>query len=94
MKHFIMNYPGDPPENVTLMNRQEFKAAHPRTPWKISDLSTGEVLKEIPIDEDEVICDLCNADPIDTIYVIGTGRGYCGQCAKECVLDYCQEVVQ
>jgi hypothetical protein len=62
MKHYTLNYPGDPPLPVVEMTRQEFLAAHPRYPVTLTNLSTGES-ESYPMGPDEIRCDFCNGDP-------------------------------
>ena len=41
----------------------------------------GEPVKSIPIPDDEIVCDLCNAsiDDLDPVPVIG-GHAFCAEC--------------
>lgn len=88
---YTMLYPGDPPLEVLRMSRAEFLAAHPRRPIEIGTLGPdGEyILKEqIPMAPDEIICDFCNADPGDEVWVYNGMRGYCRACAKQQWFEY------
>jgi len=91
MRFMTMFYPGDPPIPVTEMTRAEFIHHHPRTPYRITDLVTGEYT-EYPVPPDEVVCDSCNGDCGDTVVVLGEGlRGVCLKCAQEDWYPHCKE---
>jgi hypothetical protein len=88
MKTFILRYEDDPPMPVVLMTRPEFLAAYPRRPIRLSSLD-GTRVTEIPVGEDEIACDHCNADPGETIYVYAGLRSYCQKCYEKCWARYC-----
>lgn len=92
MQRFDFRYPGDPPATFVEMTRTEFLRRHPRAPFVITDLTTGE-REELPMGLDEIACDLCSIDPGDTVYVLYYGRGgcrgYCGQCFHSRHARYC-----
>ena len=96
MKIRTMRYPGDPPAKVTEMTRTKFLERHPRQPIRLRDLNTGEILSEESMGADEIWCDLCSADPGETVVeaVWENGsvvRGYCLTCATRSWFPYCSE---
>lgn len=86
MQTFQFQYPGDPVETCYVMNRREFLERFPREPIKVYS-NSGYF--EIPIPEDTIICDACNADPGDDITVVSNSRAYCRPCADRYVMKYC-----
>ena len=88
MKEFTFNYPGDGPKPCLLVNREEFLKLFPRQPIEIRG-ANYQLLDSIPVPPDCIICDCCNEDPKDTIYVVEGSRAYCQECAREYVLPYC-----
>jgi hydrogenase maturation factor HypF (carbamoyltransferase family) len=92
MKTLTMRYPGDPPVKIEKMTREEFLEQHPRRSMIL--VSRGKV-QHIPVDSDCVICDLCNGDPGDVIFVCEGDRrrkplAGCAACAAEHWLPYCK----
>ena len=85
-----MNYPSDPPVRIKEMTRGEFLKECPRTPITLTDMSTG-IVETYPIDPDDIRCDLCNADPGDTVYLHSTNTAYCKVCFLEFHLPYCEK---
>jgi len=88
MRRYTMRYPGDPAMQVMEMSRQEFLEAFPRTPTQLIDLGTGEVLERIEYGPDEIICDLCDGDPGDTVFLVGP-KGICRSCFEKRLKRYC-----
>lgn len=91
MIRYTLLYPGDPPMEVMHMSRGEFLTAYPRQPIRIGTIGLhGEFLLQelIPMQPDEVICDLCGGDPRDEVWVYNGMRGYCRSCAESCWFDH------
>jgi len=89
MKQFTLHYPGDPAIQIFEMTRREFLDAFPRTPTQLIDLSTGQVMEQIEYRPDEIICDLCDADPDDTVFLVGP-KGICRSCFEKRLKRYCK----
>ena len=87
MKKFTFKYPGDTPVDCIKYNRQEFLDMHPRKPTEIWNASG--LVESIPIPKDMILCDFCNQDPGDEIWVVSNSRAYCRECAERYVLKYC-----
>ena len=90
MIFYDMQYPGDPPSVVIEMTRPEFQERFRPSQWTMTSESGTE---SFPVGREEISCDLCGADPGDTIFVwlYGTGgcRGYCRACFQESKAPYC-----
>ena len=92
-----MNYPGDPPVEVVEMTRAEFLEAYPRHPIVFTSVEPDGSIKrkEYQVGPDDIQCDLCCADPGETVWVLRLGtvvRGHCADCARQGWLPYCEEV--
>ncbi len=96
MKSYVMLYPGDPPMQVIEMSREQFLYYCPRHPVTISHPGSDIPTQVFPMRQDEIICDMCNADPGDLVTVLATQKGhimraYCEPCAKESWMPHCKE---
>lgn len=84
MRKIEYHYPGDLPATCEVLTRAEFLEQYPSVPIKIC---TAAGVTEIPVSLDEVICDFCNDDPGDEVFVLH-GYGICRRCAEKTVFPY------
>jgi hypothetical protein len=91
MRYFIVRYPGDPPLPVTEMSRAEFLERFPREPVTITRVINEHTYIE-RYHSDAIVCDFCNDDPGDTVYVYASFYGICAACFKRRISPYCTEV--
>lgn len=92
MLTFKYQYPGDQVDICFVMDRTEFLQEFPREPITISTFGDGLAspptsVASLPVDPDEIHCDLCYEDPGNEIYVFNKGtKGYCKKCAGISIL--------
>jgi hypothetical protein len=80
-------YSGDPAETCVQMTRAEFLEAHPRRNTQVIDADTGEVLEEIKVPKDLILCDLCNAEIGEQVWLI-PGYALCEACYRKVVVPH------
>jgi hypothetical protein len=96
-------FPGDPPAEVAIMSRREFKRLYPRPTLHDEEIAyaRGRVDFVAMPDADEIVCDSCNRDIGDEVYVYryerlgqcsGSDRGYCEDCYRKELVPYCEDV--
>jgi len=85
MKTRVFAYPGDPLETAWFLTKEEFLQRYPRKP--IAIYSSGGGVEYIEVPPDSILCDACNAVPVEEVCVVGS-RAYCEACAKEYILPY------
>jgi hypothetical protein len=92
-------YPGDPPADVAIMSRPEFRKHYDFTLHDEEEAyARGADFVAIP-EEDEIVCDGCNKDIAGEVYVLRCAtpgqcnpadRAYCQDCAQKDLLPYCK----
>jgi len=95
MKTMTLRYPGDPPQKVEVINRQEFFDIFPPDDRQIVvshfDPDTGKTETDLTISLGvEIFCDFCNEDPNDLIYLVRRSRAYCQSCYEQLLARYCK----
>lgn len=92
MRRMICKYPGDPPVEVVEMTRAEFLARFPDRGTTITSAGPdGVVTSEYyAAPPDAIYCDSCNDDPGSTVYLYAGSRGYCPDCFRDSLEEYCK----
>lgn len=88
MKRFVYCYPHCLPEEVQQMSKEEFLGENPQRSIQIWSV---EGVETIPVPEDLVICDVCNADIEVDVFLVAESRVYCKLCATKYVLPHCTD---
>jgi hypothetical protein len=95
MRKMICRYPGDPEVEVLELSRAEFLVMFPDRGTRITsaDPRTGVITSEyFAAPADHIVCDLCNSDPREMIYLYAGNHGYCKKCFEEGIVKYCVPV--
>jgi hypothetical protein len=74
-------------EMCVEMTRAEFLKNHPRRNVQIINPDTGEILEEIEVPKDLILCDFCNVEIGDRVWLI-PGRAICESHYQQIVAPY------
>ena len=88
MKRFIYRCPHCLPETVEQMTKDEFLREHP--PKSVEVRSMG-VLTILPLAKDLVVCDACDNEVEEEVFLISGHSTYCKLCATKYILPYCTD---